>query len=217
MPSPITKKVYEYFSQYTLRRYRKGQIFIFPGEKAAFVYCLKSGTVKQYAYSYRSDKVVVNVFDPPAYFPLTPLVAGLPIRYFFEAETSVEMYQAPAKETLKFFKSDAEVLFHIVSMVYASVDVVLGRMVQLMTGTAKTRVVYELLTECKKFDHRHGGAHSATVHLNEKDLSARTGLSRETINRQLQKLKALDLIEAKRGSITVSDIEKLEKQLSNGR
>lgn len=79
-------------------------------------------------------------------------------------------------------------LYDLLSRVYRGVDGLLGRLTHLMASSARTRLVYELVVEGERFGtEREDGA--ITLDINEKDLGARAGLSRETVSREAHKLK----------------------------
>ncbi len=210
--SETQDKVEQYFSKHKLRRYTKGQIFIFADDMPEYLYYLKSGVVKQYVISYRGDEVIVNLFKPPAFFPMLPVMTGIPNKYFFEADTAVELYQAPVQETVDFFKANPDVVYDLLTRVYRGLDGVLGRVVHLMTSTAKDRLIYELITQARRFGREEAG--KLTIQLSEKDLGARAGLSRETVNREMSKLKATKLVTVTRSSIVINDMVALEKQIA---
>jgi len=212
MDQTVSDKITAHFAKYPEREYKKGQILVLAGEKVPYVYHLVSGTVKQYAISYRGDEVIVNMFKPPAFFPMSHAMHGNPSQFVLEAETDITVHLASVDETVAFLKDNPDVLYDLLSRVYRGLDGLLGRVAHLMTSNAKGRVIYELLIEAKRFGAQHKNG-TYTVRLSEKDLGARAGLSRETINRELQKLKTDELIELSRNVVRIPDLEKLETAL----
>jgi CRP-like cAMP-binding protein len=83
MTLPVTKKVEQFFSRYPLKQYDKGEILILADEDPKYIYNLVEGHVREYDISYRGDEIVVNVFKPPAFFPMSWPIAKTPNRYFF--------------------------------------------------------------------------------------------------------------------------------------
>lgn len=81
-----------------------------------------------------------------------------------------------------------------------------------MTSSAKERLVYELILECRRFGIGDKD-NSSTITLSEKDLGARAGLSRETVNREIHKLKIAELIVVQRNTIHVPNVHALEKTI----
>lgn len=212
MNPQVSDKISTHFSRYPLKKYAKGNILVLAGEPVPHVYHLVSGTVKQYAISYRGDEVILNMFKPPAFFPMSHAINGNPSQFILEAETDIAVHLAPIDETLQFLQDNPDVLYDLLSRVYKGLDGLLGRVAHLMTSSAKGRVLYELIIEAKRFGALHKDG-SYTVRVSEKDLGARAGLSRETINRELQKLKAHGLLELSRSTVRIPDLSALEAAL----
>lgn len=205
------EKVEQFFAKYTLRSYSKGQILLLADEKANNIFYLESGRVKCYDVSYRGDEVIVNVFRPPSFFPMSLAINNGTNPFIYEAETDVKLRMAPADLVVEFVRDNPDVLFDLLSRVYRGIDGLLGRMAQLMSGNASSRVLYELVIECRRF-----GKPSQTgceISINEKDLAARVGLSRETVNREISKLKKQDFLVINSGSMTVRNVAELAKKL----
>lgn len=215
MAEDVTSKVEKFFAQYRLRNYEKGHILIFNGDDAEHIYYLVKGNVKQYDITYRGDEVILNVYKPPAFFPMSLAINEGSNPYIYEADTDIELRQAPIEETVAFIKTNPEVMFDLLSRVYRGLDGLLGRMARLMASSAKDRLIYELVMEARRFGSvQEDGSCLLSIH--EKDLGARAGLSRETISREIHKMKADNLIVIRAKDILIKNLEALEKKLEKG-
>ena len=212
MASDIEHKIAKHFSKYPLRTYPKGQILIFADEDPEHVFYIIKGKVRQYDVSYRGDEVIVNVFMPPAFFPMSWAINHGNNKYFFKTEENTELRIIPPKDALEFIKSNPDVMLDLLSRLYRGVDGLMGRMVHLMSGTANSRLLYELIIECRRLKQADASS-GYTLTINEGGLAARSGLSRETISREIHKLKAVGLVKVTGKGITVNDLKKLEAKL----
>jgi CRP-like cAMP-binding protein len=149
MTLPVTKKVEQFFSRYPLKQYDKGEILILADEDPKYIYNLVEGHVREYDISYRGDEIVVNVFKPPAFFPMSWPIAKTPNRYFFEAAEKVKARLAPPEEVFDFIKNNADVTLDLLARLYIGVDGMRRRMAHLMGGSAKSRLLFELIIECR--------------------------------------------------------------------
>lgn len=212
MNDSVTQKVAAYFDQYPKRCYDKGQILIHAGDKPQAVYYIASGKVRQYNISYRGDEVVVNIFKERAFFPMLWAITDAENHYFFAAESDTEVRIAPKEAVVEFLRANPDVMYDLLSRLYSGIDGLLGRMAHLMAGTAKSRVIYELILECRRFGK---AANDGSYHLalKETDLAAHSGLSRETVSRELHKIARDQLIVLVRGGITVPRLDALEEKL----
>lgn len=212
MSESVTDKVNAFFARFPLRSYPKGQILIHAGEKPEHIYCIVKGSVRQYDISYRGDEIVVNIFKAGAFFPMLWAVTDLPNRYFFDTETDCDAYVAPIQDTVEFLKSNPDVTYDLLIRVYRGMDGILGRLVHLMSANAGDRLLYELVIECRRSGERAQDK-SVMITLNESGLAARTGLSRETISREMQKLSKAGLASISHGTILIKNVSLLEKKL----
>lgn len=212
MTEDVSKKIESYFTQYRLRHYEKGQILILNGDDTNYIYYLVSGKVKVYDVTYRGDEIILNVFKTPAFFPISLALNKKSNPYIYEAETAIEVRQAPAGEVLEFLNKNPDVVLDLLGRLYTGMDGLLGRMVALMSGSAKSRLMYELILEARRFGKlRENGSY--ILDINEKDLGARAGLSRETVSREIGKLKDSGLIGLEAKQIVITNISILQEKL----
>jgi CRP-like cAMP-binding protein len=211
MAGIISQKIDKYFSKYPRRSYRKGQILVFADESPEHIFYIVKGSVCSYDISYRGDEVIVNIFKPPAFFPMSWAINRTPNRYYYKTETEAELHIVPINDALNFIKDNPDVMLDLLSRVYKGMDGLLGRIVHLMSSPAKSRLLYELIIECRRFGQKNkDGSYSLST--NEVDLAARTGLSRETISREMHRIEEEGLVTVD-GGIVVKDLASLVKKL----
>jgi len=209
----VEKKIEAFFEGYRLKSFDKGHILINAGDEPAGIFHLVTGQVRQYDITDQGDKMVVNVFRPPAFFPMSWAVNKTPNQYFFETATAVTLRMAPPEDAVRFLMKNTDVTFDLLRRVYLGTDVLQRRMTHLMGGSAKTRILYELLLESRQFGQlQPNGAYIIAMRVSE--LATRTGLSRETVSRELGKIKGLG-IKVGRGDIEIKDLKNLEEALGD--
>ncbi len=213
MATEIEQKIADHFSKYPKRSYPKGQILVFADEDPEHIFYIIKGKVRQYDVSYRGDEVIVNIFMPPAFFPMSWAINKTKNKYFFKTEADTELHIVPPEDALEFVKSNPDVLLDLLSRLYRGVDGLMGRMVHLMSGTANSRLIYELIIESRRLKKADGAQDSYTLSTNEGGFAARSGLSRETISREMHKLKTEGLVKVTPRGIVVKDLTKLEHKL----
>lgn len=212
MDTTIKDKIEKFFSQYRLRHYSRGQILILNGDDTNYVYHLIEGRVKEYDVTYRGDEIILNVFKPPAFFPMALAINKTSNPYTYEAETDIDIRQTPAEEAVAFIKDNPDVMFDLLSRLYRGTDGLLARMTHLMAGSAKARLMFEILLACRRYGESRADG-SCTIALNEGDLAARAGLSRETVSREMGKLHAEKLLKLTGGIIAIHDVSVFEERL----
>lgn len=215
MADTIAQKVQDFFAAYPVRTFEKGQIMVQAEEDPAGVFYLLSGRVNQYDISPAGLNIVVNVFKPGAFFPMSWAMNHTVNHYFFEAAETVRLHQAPPEEAVQFLRANPDVLFDLLARVYRGMDGVLRRTAHLMGGDAKSRLLFELLNAAYRFGEvREDG--TVFVPLNEGDLARQSGLARETVNRTMQQLKQRELVRVGHRGTVIASIAKLEDLLGTG-
>lgn len=214
MPTNVQQQVQEFFAQYPTRNFRKGELLIDAEEAPKGVFYILEGRVSQYDITSTGNEVVVNVFKPGAFFPMSWAMNSTANYYFFEASTDVLVREAPAREAIQFLKDNPEVLFDLLARVYRGVDGVLRRMAHLMGGDARTRLIFELLNAAYRFGELQPDG-SVLVTLKESDLAKHSGLARETVSRAMKDLKRANLVHITQDGITVKDTKQLEAAIGS--
>ncbi|HEX7633174.1 MAG TPA: Crp/Fnr family transcriptional regulator [Candidatus Saccharimonadales bacterium] len=213
MTPPISDKIHEALSKYPRRVYPKGQILVFADESPEHIFYIVKGKVIKYDVSYRGDEVIVNVFKPPAFFPMSWAINKSPNKYFYKTDEPTELHIVPAQAATDFLQANPDVMYDLLSRLYRGMDGLLGRVVHLMSGTAKSRLMYELLIESRRFGEKQADG-SYKLSTNELDIAGRAGMSRETVSREMRKLKSSKLVRIEKGRIIVNDLSALEAALT---
>lgn len=210
---PATHRVIDgFFSKYPVRHYKKGHILILAGEKAPSAFYLMDGKVRVYDITYRGEEIIINSFQPPAFFPLSLIINDSTTRYIYEATTDITLRQAPIEDAVEFLETHPSVVLDLLAYLYKTLDSVLERMVHFISSSAKNRIIYSLIAECKQFGElRDDGSY--IVAITEKELGSRAGLSRETVSREARVLKIAKLIEVHHSTIIIPNLKRLERYL----
>lgn len=204
--------VADFFAHYPTRSYPKDQIIIFSGEIPDKIFYIVSGKVCMYDITYRGDEIITNIYKHPAFFPMSLALNDSQNPFFYKAEIDTLVRYAPAKDVVAFLLRNPRALMDLVGRLYSGMDGLMGRIVQLMAGTAQTRLIYELVVECKRFGKAvEDGGYSLDIH--ERHIASRSGLSRETVSRGMKRLKQAGLITIDPSGIIVKDISGLSDLL----
>lgn len=210
----VKKRLDNFFSQYRLYKFKKGEVLINAEENPPEVFYLTSGIVKRYAVTEDGDELTLNIYRPISFFPVSNAINNSLNHHFYEALTPVEVWAAPKEKVLEFLKNEPEVVFDLLGRIYKGLDGFFLRMEKLMGSGAEAKLMTELLIAAKRFGISNNQATVINLKLTEKDLAAQTGIARETVSRQLNKLKRKGLIEYKNKRLQINDLGKLEEELS---
>lgn len=210
----IAKKIDIFFSQFKHVTYKKGEIVIRADDDPSGIFYLISGNVRKYAISKKGDELVVNIFKPVSFFPMSWAINNEPNEYFYDALTPLEVYRAPKEKVIEFVKNNPDVLYDLMSRVYKGTDGLLRRMTYLMAGNAYSRLITELIIHAKRFGKKTDA--KIEVKVSEKDIATQSGMTRETVSREMKELKEKGLVTFNKNILTIKSIEELEKELIEG-
>ncbi len=210
---PTHEKSAQFFKQFEQKVYKKGEILIRAGENPTGIYYVLSGTIKQYALSKKGEVVTINIFKPGSFFPMSWAINNTANVYFFETEDTVVLHKAPKERALEFIKHEPDVLYDLLSRTYYGTDGLQQRLTYLMTGSARERLITEIIIYAKRFGNREK-TDKIICTVTEKDLAAATGMARETISREIGLLKQQGILDFTPGNLVIPDISLLENELS---
>ena len=214
MDGTVDLKINTFFGKYKRYLYKKHHVLIQANQNPDAIYKVESGQVVQYDISEQGNKVIINTYKSPAYFPMSWAVNRTPNIYNYQTVTDTIVRKAPAEEAITFIKTNPDVLYELLSRVYLGREVMMRRMAHSMAGNAKTRLLFELLLEAQRFGQKHANVKGLVVPIRVNDLADRTGLTRETVSRELAKMKSLGITTSRKG-IIVQELGTLEDELGN--
>src|SRR5581483_6696848 len=152
---------------YPQQRYLSGDFLIRAEEAPPGIFYLKSGQARQFFLTSSGEEVVVNIFKSPSFLPMSWAINKTPNDYYFQVAAPSKIHLAPVEEVLAFVRANPDVLF------------------DLMAGSAQTRLLTELSIAGQRFGKVNRRSGKVSIFLTERDLAAQTGLSRETVSREI--------------------------------
>lgn len=216
MEDDVFNKVDQFFAEYKTVVFEKGEIIIQGGTQPDGVLYLIDGHVIQYDILPNGSEAIVNSYRPPAFLPMSWAINHSLNRFFYEAHSKTIAKQAPPEDVIAFLKNNPDIVFDLLARVYRGTEGLLGRLTNLMSGDAHSRVYFELMNVAQRFgDIASDG--SVVIPITETDLARRSGLARETVSRTLRQLKTTGVLSVKAGggSIRISDIDILKEALES--
>ena len=214
MDRKTQKSLDDFFSQYPLKQYNKGQLLIYAHEDPTGIFYLESGSVRKYDIGHEGDEVVLNVFKERVFFPIAWAINRTPNHYFFEAAEPINVRRAPVEVFNTFLEAHPEIVFSLLKKVYKGLEDAQHRTVLLMNGDAHQRLLFELFIEGRRSGEIQDDG-SCVINISLTDLAQRAGLTRETISRELGKIvQSNKLISRQNRSLVIRDLHALKEQLS---
>lgn len=188
----VDNKVEKFFKKFPPRPFYQGEILINADEDPSGIFYLKSGLVREYSISPEGKELVVNIFKPGSFFPMSWAINGTKNTFFFESYADSVVRIAPREEVIVFIKENKDVLLDLLARVYSGTDGLLSRLTNLMGGDARLKVINELSITAKRFGK--DSSYGIALNISQSDLASRIGLTRETVSREMNRLKKSGLL-----------------------
>src|SRR5688572_8284238 len=116
------EQIESFFAKRPLKKYTKGEVVVFPNDTVPPISLLIKGQVGQYHITDDGIKMLLTIFKPGAYFPMSAAINATPSPHFFEALTPVEVRQAPSRDVAEFVKDKPDILFDLLGRLYRGID-----------------------------------------------------------------------------------------------
>lgn len=214
MTANKTKEFADFYKQFVVREYKKGEMLIRADDDPQGIFCLTKGYVRQYTISKTGLELTLHILKPTSYFPMVWAINGTPNIYNFEALTSVEVGRAPRSQVVNFIKDKPTTIFQLMSELLEDYAETLDRIEHLVFSDAYRRVISILLYIAKHFGDKSTN-NSVIVHhrFTQQDIATLVGIARETASNELKKLEKKGLIKYVDHSILFDNIKKLNSEL----
>ncbi len=204
----------DFFKNRPAQRLGAGQIVLRPGDSTDKLIYIVEGTITQYDITSSGDSIIITTHSPGTIQPLSCAINGRPVEYFYEASSPSLIKQVAVETWLEFISANSNILLHLLKQSHSSMDGVFQKLKHSLGGSAMDRLVYELINAAiASGDVGLDGA--VFVPLSQNDLSKRTGLARETVNRTIQKLKLAKILEPSRSGMKILSFRDLERSIGD--
>jgi CRP-like cAMP-binding protein len=210
-PEEYKGKLESFFSKCKLVKYKKGEILMRPGERPNYVGFSKSGFIKVYSLSESGQEVTLLFFRPVFYFTMVMQFARLDNKFYFEAITPVEMYQAPEEDVRKFFLENEDVFRSAMGIAIKGFMEQIEQMSFLLAGSAYSKVASIVGVLAYRSQKNTSAYAIIDFNITHKLIASLTGLTRETVTLQMLRLEKEGLIKGRNKKVEVLDKEGLLK------
>ncbi len=207
------KKVFDFFKLYNQIHYEKNEIIIHPEDRLRNAIYIESGYVREYTVSPDGVELTLHIYGPKSFFPMTTIIGGVPVRYYYEALTSIEGYTAPKDDLYSFLEREPQALMDLTTRLLQGLDKLSMRVEFLVFSKAHTKLISMLLYLSRHFGHQTGNSVQINQPFTHRDIASLAGITRETVSREWEKLQKRNLITYDHHLINIPDIRKLHEEM----
>lgn len=212
-----TKEFENFYKQFNIRNYKRGEMLIRADDDPQGIFCLKKGYVRQFVISKNGFELTLHILKPISYFPMVWAINGTPNIHYFEALTPAEVGRAPRNQVIDFIKDKPILLFDLMSGLLEDNAETLVRVEHLVFSDAYRRVISILLYLSKHFGEKSDRSVIISHRFTRQDIATLVGIARETASNEMIKLEKKGFIKYVNHSIMLENVKKLETELSSDR
>lgn len=192
-----------FFSKHTRFAVASDETLIHSYAPADHVFFLEEGIVKLTTVTSKGQELCLNLFKPGSFFPLMEALADLPNQYAFTAVFPCSGWKAPAAAVKEFLQTHPAENYDLTVRLLRGLHGTLLKTEKLMQHDARALLIQTLQTLSQRFPTRITGPQTIDLPLTHQQLAELTGLSRETVTRELAKLKKSGDISITKRKITL--------------
>lgn len=185
------------------RRLSRGQVLFTEGERSDHVYVVADGRVKVLVSSPHGDELVLSVLVPGDALGELSVLDGCDRSASAVALDDVSLWCVPAEAV--------RALLHVSPAAALAVAEELAARVRRLTGAAADLVFLDLPRRLAKLLASEEAAEGRATALTQSDVAAHLGVTRQSLNRALQRLQDRGWVEVQRGGIAVLDVPALQR------
>ncbi len=204
----------KFFSQFKVRKYKKHDHILHEDDTPNGSYFIKSGYIRLYSISPEGQELTRLVLGPYDLFPLRWTLGDEAIDFYVEAMTDVTTWFAPRDTFLTYLKSQPDLFLEFLTVIVHRMEALYKRMEFFAFGNAYQKVASILLFLAKRFGEKGKDILTIDMPLTQEHIASLAGVSRETVNIELDKLRQKGLITINHRYITINDGNKLRTESS---
>ena len=216
------RMVRDFFAKHTLRFYKRGEIILRSDDVNEYTFFIKQGYVFTYTISPKGHRDVLSFVSTPTIFPVRSFFSTiepeeiLPRRTrYIEALTDSYLYRAPQHELAEFLKANPAAQGALYRQIDINHKLAMSRVEALQLRDVRMEMIALFLGLAYVFGRAHGKNVVIEAPVSHQLIADSLSLARETVSRELPKLKNSGYISYSPHRIELYDVEKLKLMVEN--
>ncbi len=211
--SAIHAELLLYAKKYPESTYKPGELLIAAETIPSGIFILTTGEVTQVRTLETGDRLTVNYYHYPAFFPMiwvftNPSLSSSKIRYDFIAVTSVTGYWIPIDDLMCWLPQNPLVLMDLTARLCRGFDATLAKWEEAHHAPATSLIAHIILRHALRLGVTQPDGRTK-VRLTHQEIADQAGLTRETTSRVLGELSRTNILTTGYRSIYIRNIESL--------
>lgn len=214
MDTILQKVLDTFFQKYTRLKYKKGEVILRAEDTPQGVFYLKRGYIRQYMVAESGAMLMLHIFKPNSFFPMSWALNDTPNTYYYETMTAVEMWRAPKEAVKEFLHDYPAVVYNLSQRLTLGLVGIRKRMESLVMDSAYQKTLLLLVYLAQNLGEKEGSGVVLPVPITHREISAWIGTTRETASLQVEIFKKRGLIVYRKRQLVIPSIKAMEKELA---
>lgn len=210
----LKNSVRNFFNAYSQHVYKKGEMIFRAEDPPSGVHFIEKGVVRQYVINGVGEMLMIQLYRPGAFFPMTWVINDTSNRYFYEAATPLSVRRAPREDFKRFLDKHPEILKEFVERLLIGVVGLWSRVEHLVLESAYAKTILLILYYATRFGRINDAEVTLDLSLTHREVAAWIGTTRETASLQVEALKKKKLLLSRGRQLIIPSLVDLEKELS---
>lgn len=198
-----------------LERFRRGEIIFGMDPSPAGVYLIESGFVKLYSITPQGDENVLVILGKGEIFPFVWAYLSFPTELYGETICETKLWRVSRERYTVFAQSNAAGGYALARQMALQFQIFNCRLENLEFKHSHERVAYRILFLANRFGKQQGSDILIDAPITQELLAQTINLTRESVSRELNKLRRIGAIDQRGRRIIIRDVDLLSGQLGS--
>lgn len=199
----------ELFDRMVSKTFKKGEYIFYKGDEGDSLYIIRSGKIKISIPTEEGEELIISIFSDGDFFGELSLLDGSCRSADAVALEDTKVFILHRDTFYSYIQNKKEVLETIISTLCGRLRKTDDLLTDMCYSNITKRLIKLLIELAGKFGRKKGEDIVIDVEITQSDLGAMLGVTRETVNRELMKLKAENIIGKDKKRIVIYDISRL--------
>jgi CRP-like cAMP-binding protein len=187
------------------RDHARGEIVFEPALQPRSVYLLERGLVRIYRLSARGDEATLGYVRPGEVFGELGAFSDQPRESFATAVSVSRVWRIPRAELRRVLDSHSRIAVSVTAQIGSRFRRIESRVENLVCRNLRSRIANILLELAEDFGRDEAGGRLIDLPLNQQDIAALVGATRQSVNGCLRELREAGLIAYRSRCFSVPD------------
>lgn len=189
----------------------KGQYAIRGEDEPKGVYYIAEGLIRSFGINQRGEDYTFDLLAHDELFPLNWLLYETQRQIFFQALEPCKLYMVPREQVLAAAQEDGTFSYGMFQKALTTISLFVDRLDNLEYKYAGERLGYRLLFLTRRFGQkRQDGTYLIAAHLSQQQIASSINASRESVNREFERLQRKGYVRFEGPYIVIANIEALK-------